>query len=114
MPRRRRADAEATATPAAQEEAPAATTRARRGGRQAGDQSGDTRGTARATARRSRRLAPDAMVTIAVRGEAATAMRALAAQHSMPLVRLLRDMLAVYQGQVAAGYVPGALGQQQG
>lgn len=44
---------------------------------------------------------------MALRGEFATRIRALAESHGMSLANLLKDAMLVYQGDIEAGYEPG-------
>jgi len=46
-------------------------------------------------------------LTVAIRGHFADQMRELAGTHGMSLSRLLKDVLLVYEAQVAEGHEPG-------
>ena len=59
------------------------------------------------TARRSRPRAHGDMLTVAIRGHFAERMRELAETHGMSLSKLLKDVLLVYEAQVAEGHEPG-------
>jgi len=60
------------------------------------------------TARRLRPRVHDDMLTVAIRGPLATRMRELAESTGLSLAKLLQDAILVYEGDIAAGYEPGA------
>jgi hypothetical protein len=59
------------------------------------------------TARHSRQRAHADMLTVALRGHFADRMRELAETHGMSLSKLLKDVMLVYERDIAAGYEPG-------
>jgi hypothetical protein len=60
------------------------------------------------TTRRLRPRAHGDMLTVAIRGHFAERMRELAESHGMSLSKLLKDVILVYERDIAAGYEPGA------
>jgi len=60
------------------------------------------------TARRSRPRAHGDMLTVAIRGHFAERMRELAETHGTSLSKLLKDVILVYERDIAAGYEPGS------
>jgi len=120
MPRRRQREAVAERTEARLEEQRqrrreaaergAQTRRRRREAQAAGAQAqaGAESRTQGRVARRSRQRVHADLLTVAIRGHFAERMRALSESHGMSLAKLLKDTLLVYEGQIEAGYEPGA------